>query len=190
MESKVGSNIFKLIRLINSDYSRYKLGSPFNIISCAGFQYILLIRFYQNLPIWLFFLKPIIFILHRVLTILYGYQIGLNTRIGCGIYIGHPSSIIINGNAIIGNNCNISHNVTIGKASRGKKRGCPKIGNFVWIGPGSVIVGDIRIGNNVFIAANSVVNQDIQDNARVYSGSSDIKIINSSNAVEGLINNI
>jgi serine O-acetyltransferase len=142
------------------------------------------------MPNWLFFLKGVLFIIHRFLSIVYGYQIGLNTKIGSGLYIGHPSSVIVNGNVVIGNNCNISHNVTIGKTSRGKKRGCPEIGDFVWIGPGSVIVGNIRIGNNVFIAANSVVNQDIQDNSRVYSGSSELNVINSLNAVDGLINNL
>ena len=59
---------------------------------------------------------------------------------------------------IIGDNCSITHNVTIVKTNRVSKKGCPVIGNEVWIGAGAVIVGKIIIGSNVLIAPNAFVN--------------------------------
>lgn len=41
-------------------------------------------------------------------------QIPISTKIGYGLYIGHGGPVVINGNAVIGNNCNLSQFVTIG----------------------------------------------------------------------------
>ena len=62
---------------------------------------------------------------------------------------------------------NISTGVVIGRVNTGKKEGCPTIGNEVWIGANSVIVGKIKIGNNVLIAPNAYVNFDVPDNSIV-----------------------
>lgn len=78
--------------------------------------------------------------------------------------LGHKlNGIVIASGAIIGNNCFLSHQVTIGR-NRG---GAPTIGNNVYIGPGAKIFGAIHIGNNVRIGANCVVFEDIPDNATV-----------------------
>ena len=71
--------------------------------------------------------------------------------------------IIISHNAVVGKNCTIYHQVTIGEW----KNGAPNIGDNVWIGPGAKIFGKITIGNNVRIGANCVVNMDIPDDATV-----------------------
>lgn len=97
----------------------------------------------------------------------YGFQIYPSTQIGKGFYIGHFGSLVINPNANIGENCNVAHNVTIGQTNRGKNKGCPTIGDNVWIGTGSVIVGNIIIGSNVLIAPNSYVNFDVPCNSIV-----------------------
>ena len=96
-----------------------------------------------------------------------GIQIPDTTQIGHGFYIGHFGTIIINGAAILGNNINISQDVTIGQANRGSNKGTAIIGNEVYIGPGAKIVGAVRIGNNVSIGANAVVTKDIPDNSCV-----------------------
>ena len=85
-------------------------------------------------------------------------------------------------------NCNISHGVTIGQANRGKLRGCPVIGNKVWIGTGAVIVGKISIGSNVLIAPNSYVNFDVPDNSIVFGNPG--RIIPKANATDSYINSI
>ena len=97
----------------------------------------------------------------------YGFQIMPNTRIGKGLYIGHIGPVVINGKAEIGENCTITHLVTVGQANRGEREGYPKFGNRVWIGAGAVVVGKIVIGDNVLIAPNSYVNFDVPGNSIV-----------------------
>ena len=97
----------------------------------------------------------------------FGYDIPPETMIGNGLYIGHFGGVVITSKAIIGKNCNISQNVTIGFSSRGKKRGYPMIKDNVYIGPGAVILGNIIIGNNVAIGANAVVLDNVPDNSVV-----------------------
>jgi serine O-acetyltransferase len=118
----------------------------------------------------------------------YGFQIPASTQIGEGFYIGHFGTIVINGKATIGKNCNITHNVTIGQANRGKLKGYPTIGDNVWMGTGSVIVGNITIGSNVLIAPNSFVNVDVPANSMVLGNP--CKIISKENPCEGYINHV
>lgn len=106
-------------------------------------------------------------ILLRRYMVKYGISIPHQTSIGSGFYIGHFGGIVVNYKTKIGNNCNISQNVTIGRANRGKKTGCPTLGDNIYIGPGAAIIGKINIGNNVAIGANCVVTHDIPDNAVV-----------------------
>ena len=74
--------------------------------------------------------------------------------------LGHNlNGIVIAAGAIIGKNCFLSHQVTIGR-NRG---GAPTIGDNVYIGPGAKIFGAIHIGNNVRIGANCVVLEDVPD---------------------------
>lgn len=124
----------------------------------------------------------------RRLSYKYGFQIPLSTEIGKGFYIGHFGPIVINKNATIGRNCNITHSVTIGRTNRGNLKGSPHLGDHVWIGTGAVIVGKIKIGNNVLIAPNSFVNVDVPDNSLVFGNPS--KIIPKENPTKDYINNI
>lgn len=48
----------------------------------------------------------------------YGLEISAETKIGKGLYIGHPFNITINPNAILGENINIHKGVTIGQENR------------------------------------------------------------------------
>lgn len=118
----------------------------------------------------------------------YGFQIPVETNIGEGFYIGHYGTIVINRNAKIGKNCNIAHCTTIGQSNRGTKKGCPTIGDKVWIGAGTVIVGNVVIGNNVLIAPNSFVNIDVPDNSLVIGNPA--KVIQKENPTQGYINHL
>jgi serine O-acetyltransferase len=115
----------------------------------------------------------------------YGFQILPTTTIGEGFYIGHHGTIVINGNVKIGKNCNITHGVTIGQANRGKLKGYPILGDKVWIGTGSVIVGKITVGSNVLIAPNTYVNFDVPDNSLLIGNPA--KIFSREDATEGYI---
>lgn len=72
-------------------------------------------------------------------------QIPDDTLIGKGLYLGHYCGIVINHNAILGNNINLSNEVTIGQTNRGEKMGCPIIGDNVYIGPGAKIIGRVTV---------------------------------------------
>lgn len=91
-----------------------------------------------------------------------GIQIGENTK-----FEHHGLGCVIHEKAIIGSNCKIFQNVTIGAKwpENSKCDGVPKIGNNVQIGCGAAIIGNITIGNDVYIGANAVVLNDIPDNS-------------------------
>ena len=175
--------------LLKADLFRYQGLSGyrglFKGFSHISFRYVLLLRLIssnnRNSPLIL-----ISRLIKRRYDLLYGFQIPARTKIGEGFYIGHFGTIVINENAVIGKNCNITHNVTIGRTNRGKFKGSPIIGDKVWIGTGSVIVGKISIGNNVLIAPNSYVNVDVPENSLVIGNP--CKIIPKENATDGYIN--
>jgi serine O-acetyltransferase len=104
------------------------------------------------------------------------------------LHIAHFGTIVVNKATVMGKNCNLSHGVTIGQANRGEKKGVPLIGDFVWIGTGAVVVGNVTIGSNVLIAPNTYVNMDVPDNSIVIGNPA--KIISRENPTEGYINNV
>ena len=105
--------------------------------------------------------KVIGFILYKFCGARHQIQIHRSTKIGYGLFIGHGGPVVINPNAVIGNNCNLSQFTTIGSnTSRGAV-----IGDNVYIGPNVCIVEDVKIGDNATIGAGSVVTKDIPENA-------------------------
>lgn len=124
--------------------------------------------------------------LHRIFCFLYKVEIAWNTKIGPGLYIGHPYCITINPKAVIGKNCNIHRGVLIGQENRGRRKGTPVIGDCVWIGINSTLVGKITIGDDVLIAPNSYVNCDIPSHSVVFGNPCIIK--HRENATENYIN--
>lgn len=95
-----------------------------------------------------------------------GYSIPPNV-FGAGLSIAHYGTIVVNGNAKIGENCRIHIAVNIG-ANGGKK--APILGDNVYIGPGAKIFGDIKIANNIMIGANAVVNKSFNEESIVIAG--------------------
>ena len=96
-----------------------------------------------------------------------GISIPASAKIGHSFYIGHFGGIIFNKDTVIGDNCNIAQNVTIGISGQGDKRGVPVIGNHVYIAANSVVAGKINIGDHVLIGACSLVTSDVEANATV-----------------------
>lgn len=132
-------------------------------------------------------IKQIYRILYRYYSNKSHIEIPRDTKIGAGLYIGHPYCITVNANAEIGENCNIHKGVTIGQENRGKRAGAPKIGNSVWMGVNATIVGSIIIGDDVLIAPNSYVNCDVPSHSVVFGNPCIIK--HKENATESYINN-
>lgn len=110
-------------------------------------------------------LYPLVRTIYRHYQHKHGVWIPPPTRIGSGLFLEHLSDIFINSRAVIGKNCNIGNSVTIGQSNRGARKGCPRIGDNVFIGPGAKIIGAVTVGDHVAIGANCVVVRDVPDNA-------------------------
>ena len=89
-----------------------------------------------------------------------GFSIPINCA-GPGLCLPHYGTIVISGQAKIGENCKIHPGVCIG-ASSGKPE-AKQIGNNVYIGPGAKLVGGGTIADNVVIGANAVVTGSVEE---------------------------
>ena len=104
---------------------------------------------------------PLAWLINHGQQIRFGIGISYKTKIGPGLYIGHEGGIVVSEFAVIGRNCNLSHQVTIGVSRRGARAGVPTIGDNVYIGPGAKIFGALSIGENAAVGANCVVTRDV-----------------------------
>ena len=95
---------------------------------------------------------------HRFWSAVSGADIPLTTRIGGGLLIPHPNGIVIHSDAVIGPNCLIFQQVTVGAREGG---GVPQLAGHVDIGAGAKVLGAIRIGEHARIGANAVVLHDV-----------------------------
>ena len=79
--------------------------------------------------------------------------------IGPGLFIAHPGNIVVGPGATIGRHCTICHGVTIGHRGGGSQslETCPSIGDRVYIGPGSAVIGPISVGDDALIALHAAV---------------------------------
>jgi acyl carrier protein len=96
---------------------------------------------------------------------LYGVELSWRARLGRRVRIGHLGGVVIAPTAVVGDDCLIRQNVTIGAVVDGGRS--PRIGNRVEFGSGAVVVGDIQIGDDVLIGPNTVVTTDVPAGAKV-----------------------
>lgn len=141
------------------------------IIKNRGFRYVFYLRMAGKKGIF----KPLFMLLHSKLSHKMNNEISYKTKIGKGFTLGHPSSIVINPDAKLGEDISVSHGVTIGMVKSGKRQGVPKLNNHIYIGANASIVGGVTIGNDVLIAANSFVDFDVPDNSLVLGNPGIIK---------------
>lgn len=101
-----------------------------------------------------------------------GARLGIQLRHNVaekGLHIWHYGSIIVNGNAKIGKNCQLHGMNCIGNKGD-KSDAAPTIGNNVDIGVGAVIIGNIHIADDVKIGANAVVVKSCYERGAVLVG--------------------
>lgn len=117
---------------------------------------------------------PLIRKLYRLLYDVFLYENG--SYIDCRTqFLGPPifphgvRSVFISGDAVIGRNCVIFQQTTIGSntLADSKGKGAPVIGDDCYIGAGAKIIGNVRIGNHCRIGANAIVVTDIPENSLV-----------------------
>ena len=119
-------------------------------------------HFFYNIK--LFFIARFISQLTRFFT---GIEIHPGATIGKRLMIDHGMGIVIGETAVIGNDCVIYHQVTLGGTGKEKLKRHPTIGNNVLIGAGAKLLGPINIGDNVKIGAGSVVLKSVEKNSTV-----------------------
>jgi serine O-acetyltransferase len=96
---------------------------------------------------------------HRFWSAVTGADIPLGTSMGGGISMPHPNGIVVFPGIVIGPNCHLSEQVTLG--TREGRHGGPRLGAGVFVGPGAKVLGPVVIGDGAVIEPNSVVLQDV-----------------------------
>jgi serine O-acetyltransferase len=110
--------------------------------------------------------------LHRGLFVFvrnfYGIELHAEARIGRRLLLGHQHGIVISPYAVIGDDCVLRHNVTLGDGARSWENEAPRLGRHVRVGPGAVIIGNVFIGDEVQIGPNALVTTDVPEGAVVF----------------------
>jgi serine O-acetyltransferase len=154
-------NALALVQSISSEIPDWTREQPSQFWD-PGPKLLLTIRRYQHWDqrrglIGRMFCK-ILVLRHRFWSVVTGADIPLNCQIGGGLLIPHPNGIVIHPEAVIGVNCLIFQQVTIGSRDR---PGLPLIGGHVDIGAGAKILGHVQIGAHARIGANAVVTNNV-----------------------------
>ena len=88
-------------------------------------------------------------------------DIAPEAKLGRGLMLPHPNGVVIHEDAVIGADCMIMQQVTIGMIGED----CvPRLGNNVYVGAGAKIIGKVEIGDGARIGANAVVTKDVPAN--------------------------
>ena len=88
-------------------------------------------------------------------------EVSPRTVIGPRLRLPHPYGVIINVKSVIGGDCLIRHNVTIGNKGDHAPDDCPVIRDFVEFGCGASVIGPVCIGLGAKIGAGAVVTRDV-----------------------------
>jgi serine O-acetyltransferase len=132
-----------------------------------GFQAVVLHRIAhgfrsRRIPV----LGPLVARLNLFLT---GVDVNPTARIAGGLLIAHGHGLVIGGGATIGADALILHGVTVGSPSPGRVGEMPVIGDRVFLGAGSKVVGAVTIGDDVVVGPNTVILEDVPAGSRVMS---------------------
>ena len=93
--------------------------------------------------------------------VLTGFQISPNTC-GKGLYLPHWGSILVNGNARLGERCVIQSGVLVAEGVRG--------GDHIYFSVGSKVLRDVTLADDIIVAANAVVNKSFTEPDIVVGG--------------------
>lgn len=96
-----------------------------------------------------------------------GIEIHPGARIGRRFFIDHGMGVVIGETSEIGDDVLLYQGVTLGGTGKDTGKRHPTIGNGVVIGTGAKILGNIRIGDFVKVGAGSVVVRPVPDHSTV-----------------------
>lgn len=106
------------------------------------------------------FRRALIVTRHRFWSAVTACDIPLGFDPGGGFVLPHPTGVVVHPGAVVGPNCMLMHQTTLG-ASRGNRKGTPTLGGHVDVGAGAKIIGAVTIGDHAIIGANAVVLIDV-----------------------------
>lgn len=99
-------------------------------------------------------------LIYYLIFLLYNCSLPYTAKIGKGTRLGYGGmGVVIHARAVIGSNCLIAQQVTIGGRSRIAE--VPVIGDNVYIGAGAKVLGNVKVGSGSVIGANAVVVHDV-----------------------------
>lgn len=142
----------------------------YSVFWLPSFRYVVLMRTcreFRRIPWLRCTIYPAFLFLYSSLGKSIGIRIPLDCEVGSGLLIEHWGCIWVSPAASIGCNCNISQGVTLGWGENGLNKGAPCLGDGVFLGPSSVVLGKVEVGNNSLISANSLVLQSVPENSVV-----------------------
>ena len=92
-------------------------------------------------------------------SLMLGVELPVSATIGPRLRLYHPHGIVLNANCTLGSDCHLRHGVTVGnKVDRmGNEVGVASIGDYVELGAGCVVIGDVHVGDHARIGALAVV---------------------------------
>jgi serine O-acetyltransferase len=96
-----------------------------------------------------------------------GVEIHPGAQIGRRFFIDHAMGVIIGETTVIGDDCVLYQNVTLGGTGKESGKRHPTLGNNVMVGVGAAVLGSITIGDNSKIGGGSVVVKDVPPNCTV-----------------------
>lgn len=111
-------------------------------------------------------LRPVLGLAGNFVAAVYGIELPANARIGRRLFLPHPQGVVLVSGCVVGDDCMIRHNVTVGAGSD-TKGGYPTIGDRVQFGPGSIVMGAVHVGDDVLIGPSAVVVTDVPAGSRV-----------------------
>ena len=112
---------------------------------------------------------PVAWLIDKIIFLLFNSYLPSSARIGRGTKCAYGGiGMVVHADAVVGTGCILGQGITIGAkegyAGTGR-HAAPRIGNNIYIGAGSRILGGIVIGDSVIIGVNSVVLKDLPDHA-------------------------
>jgi serine O-acetyltransferase len=92
---------------------------------------------------------------------IFAIDINPAARLGIGIMLDHGTGIVIGETAVVGDNCSILQNVTLGGTGKETGDRHPKIGDNVLLSVGAKVLGNIKVGDCSVVGAGSVVLKEV-----------------------------
>ena len=115
-----------------------------------------------------------------------GIEIHPGATIGKNLFIDHGMGVVIGETTIIGDNCTLYQNVTLGGTGKDHGKRHPTLGNNVLVGAGAKVLGPFTVGDNARVAAGAVVLDAVPPNATAVGVPARVVRVNGARVCEDL----